>query len=163
MAAPANPTTSDKKTDTPRTKGEQQRSPNGKKPEHLREEEDLSSSEEEDEEDEEDDGDDDDSDLEEYDDDEDEDDDEDVEDDDLVNQAVIQGGQLVQDAPDQVGNVGKTTSNVGKAAKDAVEGVGGGSSNDKNKPLRLRLDLDLEVEVQLKARLHGDVTLSLLA
>jgi hypothetical protein len=32
----------------------------------------------------------------------------------------------------------------------------------KDNTLSLRLDLNLEIEVQLKARIHGDLTLSLL-
>jgi len=33
----------------------------------------------------------------------------------------------------------------------------------KDDPMRLRLDLNLDVEVELKARIHGDLTLSLLS
>ncbi|KAL0959511.1 hypothetical protein HGRIS_011221 [Hohenbuehelia grisea] len=37
----------------------------------------------------------------------------------------------------------------------------GGNSDDSN-PLKLRLDLNLDAEIELKAKVHGDVTLSLL-
>ncbi|KAF1797004.1 hypothetical protein V8B55DRAFT_1410577 [Mucor lusitanicus] len=40
---------------------------------------------------------------------------------------------------------------------------GGGGGKDGQQPLSLRLDLNLEVEITLKARVHGDVTLALLA
>jgi hypothetical protein len=36
------------------------------------------------------------------------------------------------------------------------------SSKKSNDQLRLRLDLNLDIEVQLKARIEGDITLSLL-
>ncbi|KAI8387355.1 hypothetical protein BD560DRAFT_382191 [Blakeslea trispora] len=40
---------------------------------------------------------------------------------------------------------------------------GGGGKKDGQQPLSLRLDLNLDVEITLKARVHGDVTLALLA
>ncbi|KAK4514377.1 uncharacterized protein ATC70_001970 [Mucor velutinosus] len=43
------------------------------------------------------------------------------------------------------------------------QGGGGGGGKDGQQPLSLRLDLNLEVEITLKARVHGDVTLALLA
>lgn len=48
------------------------------------------------------------------------------------------------------------------------KGVGGSVSdesdeeNDGKQPLRLRLDLNLDAEVQVKAKLRGDLTLSML-
>jgi hypothetical protein len=36
------------------------------------------------------------------------------------------------------------------------------SSRKSNDQLRLRLDLNLDIEIQLKARIEGDITLSLL-
>ncbi|KAG2194859.1 hypothetical protein INT46_004282 [Mucor plumbeus] len=39
----------------------------------------------------------------------------------------------------------------------------GGGGGGGQQPLSLRLDLNLEVEITLKARVHGDVTLALLA
>ncbi|THU88251.1 hypothetical protein K435DRAFT_969570 [Dendrothele bispora CBS 962.96] len=53
---------------------------------------------------------------------------------------------------------------VGKTA-GAVAGGGGNEDGDDDmgdKPLKLRLDLNLDVAVELKARVHGDLTLSLL-
>ncbi|KAJ3915427.1 hypothetical protein F5877DRAFT_69902 [Lentinula edodes] len=44
--------------------------------------------------------------------------------------------------------------------KKTGEDEDGGGSGDK--PLRLRLDLNLDVAVEIKARVHGDLTLSLL-
>jgi len=38
------------------------------------------------------------------------------------------------------------------------QGGGGGGKSDT---LKLRLDINLDVDVQIKARIHGDVTLSL--
>ncbi|KAJ6545245.1 hypothetical protein B0H19DRAFT_1075589 [Mycena capillaripes] len=38
----------------------------------------------------------------------------------------------------------------------------GAQGRDKKESLKLRLDLNLDVDVQIKARVHGDVTLSLL-
>ncbi|CEG71635.1 hypothetical protein RMATCC62417_07338 [Rhizopus microsporus] len=51
---------------------------------------------------------------------------------------------------------------------DTVDGVLGGGQQQSGKkgsdhPLSLRLDLNLDVEITLKARVHGDVTLALLA
>ncbi|KAK7048869.1 hypothetical protein R3P38DRAFT_3257449 [Favolaschia claudopus] len=45
--------------------------------------------------------------------------------------------------------------------KDGGAVAGGGGDNEKD-TLKLRLDLNLDVDVQIKARIHGDVTLSLL-
>ncbi|KAJ6465291.1 hypothetical protein C8R45DRAFT_1173706 [Mycena sanguinolenta] len=39
---------------------------------------------------------------------------------------------------------------------------GGGEGQQKKDAFKLRLDLNLDVDVQIKARVHGDVTLSLL-
>ena len=47
---------------------------------------------------------------------------------------------------------------IGGGQQQQQQGGGGGQQ-----PLSLRLDLNLEVEITLKARVHGDVTLALLA
>jgi hypothetical protein len=54
-----------------------------------------------------------------------------------------------------LGQVGQIAQGVTQAAPAA----GGGPGKDT---LKLRLDLNLDVDVQIKARVHGDVTLSLL-
>jgi len=46
------------------------------------------------------------------------------------------------------------------AAGNAVNQGGGGDK--KSDTLRLRLELNLDIEITLKARIHGDLTLSLL-
>ncbi|KAG1220503.1 hypothetical protein G6F68_021183 [Rhizopus microsporus] len=60
-------------------------------------------------------------------------------------------------------------SDPGDTVLDTVEGAvsgkqqGGGGNQQSDHPLSLRLDLNLDVEITLKARVHGDVTLALLA
>ncbi|KAF9066957.1 hypothetical protein BDP27DRAFT_1423385 [Rhodocollybia butyracea] len=62
--------------------------------------------------------------------------------------------------------VGGTVDTVGGAVGGAVDAVGGvvdglaGVVGDK--PLKLQLELNLDVAVELKARVHGDLTISLL-
>ena len=66
----------------------------------------------------------------------------------------------------EVGDTGKELANTATGAVDSVaKGVTGGGGDDEeggNKPLKLRLDLNLDVTVELKAKVHGDLTLSLL-
>ncbi|THU82361.1 hypothetical protein K435DRAFT_971985 [Dendrothele bispora CBS 962.96] len=76
-------------------------------------------------------------------------------------------GEL-DDTTNQVGQVARTgkgaVDTVGKTA-GALAGGGGDEDGDDDmgdKPLKLRLDLNLDVAVELKARVHGDLTLSLL-
>jgi hypothetical protein len=54
-----------------------------------------------------------------------------------------------------VGQVGQTANQVGQTAQQAASPAGGKDT------LKLRLDLNLDVDIQIKARVHGDVTLSL--
>lgn len=56
-----------------------------------------------------------------------------------------------------VGQVGQTANQVGQAAGQVAGKPAGGKDT-----LKLRLDLNLDVDIQIKARVHGDVTLSLL-
>ncbi|KAH7877059.1 uncharacterized protein C8R40DRAFT_1168985 [Lentinula edodes] len=65
--------------------------------------------------------------------------------------------EVADTATGAVGTVGDT---VGGLAGGATGGGGGGGGGDK--PLKLRLDLNLDVAVEIKARVHGDLTLSLL-
>lgn len=75
--------------------------------------------------------------------------------------------QQQQGALQPLGGVGGVTNTAGQAGQllgntlGQVTGqeAGGGKKSDT---LKLRLDLNLEVDVQIKARIHGDVTLSLL-
>ncbi|KAH7878963.1 uncharacterized protein C8R40DRAFT_1066706 [Lentinula edodes] len=64
------------------------------------------------------------------------------------------GNQVANTAKNAVGQVGQVAG--GGKKQDDDEGSGG------DKPLKLRLDLNLDVAVELKARVHGDLTLSLL-
>ncbi|KAI3618058.1 hypothetical protein WG66_005741, partial [Moniliophthora roreri] len=89
-----------------------------------------------------------------------------------------QGGGGGLPGVDEVGDLGKQVGNVGDTAKGAVDQVGntvgglaggnkeGGGEGEEggggDKPLKLRLDLNLDVAVELKAKVHGDLTLSLL-
>jgi len=73
----------------------------------------------------------------------------------------LPGVEEVEDTGNQLANTAQNT--VGQVAgggnqkkDDDEEGSGG------DKPLKLRLDLNLDVAVELKARVHGDLTLSLL-
>ncbi|KAG1148887.1 hypothetical protein G6F36_014773 [Rhizopus arrhizus] len=52
------------------------------------------------------------------------------------------------------------SSTVGGAVSGQQQG---GGNQQSDHPLSLRLDLNLDVEITLKARVHGDVTLALLA
>ncbi|KAJ3871519.1 hypothetical protein F5051DRAFT_423267, partial [Lentinula edodes] len=64
-----------------------------------------------------------------------------------------------------VNKVADTVTGAVGSVGDAVGGLlggvaGGGGGGDK--PLKLRLDLNLDVAVEIKARVHGDLTISLL-
>ncbi|KAL0066909.1 hypothetical protein AAF712_006104 [Marasmius tenuissimus] len=85
------------------------------------------------------------------------------------------GGQRQGGLPglDEVDDTGKQVSNTAKGAVDTVGNTVGGLVGSKaegddegggsgDKPLKLRLDLNLDVVVELKAKVHGDLTLSLL-
>ncbi|TRM65193.1 hypothetical protein BD626DRAFT_487973 [Schizophyllum amplum] len=75
-----------------------------------------------------------------------------------------------------IGEAGETVNGLTKGATDTVGGLGkntlggltGGGGEQKEEggggddTLKLRLDLNLDVWVELKAKVHGDVTLSLL-
>ncbi|KAH6913123.1 hypothetical protein BKA70DRAFT_1261940 [Coprinopsis sp. MPI-PUGE-AT-0042] len=59
----------------------------------------------------------------------------------------------------QAGQAGQVLGNTLGGVMGQPQGGGGGGKTDA---LKLRLDLNLDVDVQIKARIHGDVTLSLL-
>lgn len=59
----------------------------------------------------------------------------------------------------KVGQVGQTANQVGRTAGQVAAAPGASPGKDT---LKLRLDLNLDVDIQIKARVHGDVTLSLL-
>ncbi|TEB27380.1 hypothetical protein FA13DRAFT_1712547 [Coprinellus micaceus] len=75
--------------------------------------------------------------------------------------------QQQQGALQPLGGVGGVTNTAGQAGQllgntlGQVTGQEGGGGK-KSDTLKLRLDLNLDVDVQIKARIHGDVTLSLL-
>ncbi|CEP19822.1 hypothetical protein [Parasitella parasitica] len=66
-------------------------------------------------------------------------------------------GLIKSDPLDTVSGLGE-----GVLSGGGQQGQQNGGSNGQQ-PLSLRLDLNLEVEITLKARVHGDVTLALLA
>ncbi|KAG9780795.1 hypothetical protein KCU88_g3618, partial [Aureobasidium melanogenum] len=79
---------------------------------------------------------------------------------------VVDGAQGAVD--NTVGNVGKAVGKPHEALGGLLHTKGGNEDEDKkddeeNEQLRLRLDLNLDIEVQLKAKIHGDLTLGLLA
>ena len=68
-------------------------------------------------------------------------------------------------AVDEVEDTGKEIANTAKGVVNTVGDtagavVGGGGGGDK--PLKLRLDLNLDADTRLTAKVHGDITLSLL-
>ncbi|XP_006460495.1 hypothetical protein AGABI2DRAFT_178034 [Agaricus bisporus var. bisporus H97] len=69
----------------------------------------------------------------------------------VVDEVEATGKELADTAGGAVQAVGNTAGAVTNA-------VGGGS----DKPLKLRLDLNLDVDIRLTAKVHGDVTLTLL-
>lgn len=56
----------------------------------------------------------------------------------------------------------RVTDTASELASGAAGTVGGAAKGRNKKPLHVCLDLNLEVEIELQARVHGDVTLSLL-
>ena len=57
--------------------------------------------------------------------------------------------------------VGGALGQVGQIAQGVTQAAPAPGRGGKD-TLKLRLDLNLDVDVQIKARVHGDVTLSLL-
>jgi hypothetical protein len=80
------------------------------------------------------------------------------------------GGLPAVDNLPAVDEVGDTVGGLTKTATGAVDKVGdtagaltgGGKKEGGDDTLSLRLDLNLDVYVKLKAKVHGDLTLSLL-
>lgn len=72
----------------------------------------------------------------------------------VVNEVETTGKEVVETAGGAVQGVTDTT----KAVTQAASPSGGGS----DKPLKLRLDLNLDADIRLTAKIHGDITLSLL-
>ncbi|KAK0482561.1 hypothetical protein IW261DRAFT_1038326 [Armillaria novae-zelandiae] len=59
--------------------------------------------------------------------------------------------------------VSGTVNQLGQTARGVANvSGGGGRSGGQKDTLKLRLDLNLDVDISIKARVHGDVTLSLL-
>jgi hypothetical protein len=71
----------------------------------------------------------------------------------VVNEIESTGREVVETAGGAVQTVGDTAGAVTQAVPS-----GGGS----DKPLKLRLDLNLDADIRLTAKIHGDITLSLL-
>lgn len=70
-------------------------------------------------------------------------------------------------AVDEIEDTGKQVTNTASNAVDTVGKTagavtGGGKEDDDSNPLKLRLDLNLDADIRLTAKIHGDVTLSLL-
>ncbi|KAK0457430.1 uncharacterized protein EV420DRAFT_493138 [Desarmillaria tabescens] len=57
---------------------------------------------------------------------------------------------------------GESLSGLGGAVKGVTGGLGNQHSGGGKNTLKLRLDLNLAVDISIKARVHGDVSLSLL-
>ncbi|KAK0463620.1 uncharacterized protein EV420DRAFT_1099647 [Desarmillaria tabescens] len=73
------------------------------------------------------------------------------------------GGGLPLGGEDPARAVSGTVNQLGQTARGVANVGGGGSrSGGQKDTLKLRLDLNLDVEITIKARVHGDVTLSLL-
>ncbi|KAF7782873.1 hypothetical protein Agabi119p4_2249 [Agaricus bisporus var. burnettii] len=72
----------------------------------------------------------------------------------VVDEVEATGREVVETAGGAVQAVGDTAGAVTQAANPS----GGGS----DKPLKLRLDLNLDADIRLTAKVHGDITLSLL-
>ncbi|KAI8886350.1 hypothetical protein K501DRAFT_269901 [Backusella circina FSU 941] len=68
---------------------------------------------------------------------------------------------LIKSDPTTLPNLGNGVLDNQQQQQTQQQQPGGGGGGDH--PLSLRLDLNLEVEITLKARVHGDVTLALLA
>lgn len=66
---------------------------------------------------------------------------------------------LTQQLNDLASGEGGAGSVLQQPLNQSMAPQGGG---EKNESLKLRLDLNLDVEVTIKAKVHGDVTLSLL-
>lgn len=60
--------------------------------------------------------------------------------------------------PDLKDDSGLTSKTVGGEVQRTTES----GKRDNDNPLKLRLDLNLDVDIQLKAKIRGDITLSLL-
>ena len=72
----------------------------------------------------------------------------------------LPGIEEVGDVANQVANVPKGI--VGDAGNGKPPKESGGGGDGGKDTLKLRLDLNLDVAVELKAKVHGDLTLSLL-
>lgn len=71
-------------------------------------------------------------------------------------------GLIKNDPTEVLSGLGDGVIGGGGQQQQQQQGGGGGGGGGQQ-PLSLRLDLNLEVEITLKARVHGDVTLALLA
>lgn len=71
---------------------------------------------------------------------------------------------VVDEIDDTGRQVANTAQNAVSTVGDTAGAVVGGGSSEKgsDKPLKLRLDLNLDADIRLTAKVHGDVTLSLL-
>ncbi|KAJ6259379.1 hypothetical protein Dda_6280 [Drechslerella dactyloides] len=81
----------------------------------------------------------------------------------MGNQALQPVGQLGNEVSKATGQVTDTVSGATGAVSGVASGLTGGGGGQKKDTLRLRLDLNLDIEVTLKARIHGDLELALLA
>jgi len=68
----------------------------------------------------------------------------------------------VEDTGKEVVNTAKGVVNAVGDTAGAVVGSGGSGGGGGDKPLKLRLDLNLDADIRLTAKVHGDITLSLL-
>jgi hypothetical protein len=68
----------------------------------------------------------------------------------------------VDELQDTVGGVTKTATGAVDTIGNTAGALTGGGEKKKDDTLSLRLDLNLDVYVKLKAKVHGDLTLTLL-
>lgn len=71
------------------------------------------------------------------------------------------GGKRAEIPPVAEEDDGRAVANRGGEQVNKNQGNGGGGGDGKN-TLGLRLDLNLDVDIHLTAKIHGDLTLSLL-
>lgn len=72
--------------------------------------------------------------------------------------AVTDDDSVVDGAVGAVNNTANQVTNTANQVANTAQNV----AQPDNSPLKLRLDLNLDVDIELRARVHGDVTLSLL-
>lgn len=83
---------------------------------------------------------------------------------DTVNDVVDGVGSTAEQVANTANQVTNTANQVTNTANQVASTAGAlvGGGEEDNKALSIRLDLNLDVEIELKAKVRGDVTLTLL-